>query len=165
VGAIVTLILSLLAVPLAAAAPPGGKGYRVGFLTTNPPPAPAGDALLDGLRERGYSEGLNLVFERRFSEGNTERFPELAAELVQLRVDLILVNTTPAALAAKHATQTSPIVITAGIDPGGTGLVASLAQPGGNITGLSILEPELSGKRLELLKEIGPGKTRWAGLV
>ena len=94
-----------------------------------------------------------MVFERRFSEGHAERFPELAAELVRLRVDLILVPTTPAALAAKHATQTIPIVIPAASDPVGAGLVASLARPGGNITGLSPLNAELSGKRLELLKK------------
>ena len=128
------------------------------------PPARAWDALLDGLRERGYREGQNLVFERRFSEGNAERFPELAAELIRLRVDCIIVPTTPAALAAKHATQTIPIVMTAAIDPVGAGLVASLARPGGNLTGLSSLGPELSGKRLELLKEVVPGLTRVAVL-
>jgi putative ABC transport system substrate-binding protein len=164
VGAIVTLLLSLLAVPLAAAAQPPGKVYRIGFLSTNPPPARVWDALLDGLRERGYRDGWNLVFERRFSEGHAERFPELAAELVRLRVDLIIVITTPAALAAKHATQTIPIIIPSAIDPVGAGLVASLARPGGNITGLSALGPELSGKRLELLKEVIPGMTRVAVL-
>jgi ABC-type uncharacterized transport system substrate-binding protein len=146
VGAIVTLILSLLAVPLAAAAPPPSKVYRIGFLSTDPPPADWWDAFLDGLRERGYSEGRNLVFERRFSEGNAERFTELAAELVRLRVDCIIVPTTPAALAAKNATQTIPIVMTTANDPVGAGLVASLARPGGNITGLSTLAPELIRK-------------------
>ena len=82
--------------PLAAAAQSPGKVYRIGFLSTNPPPAYVWEALLDGLRERGYSEGRNLVFERRFSEGNAERFPELAAELVRLRVDCIIVTTEPA---------------------------------------------------------------------
>src|SRR5262249_51792820 len=108
--------------------------------------------------------GRNLVFERRFSEGNAERFPEFAAELVRLRVDCIIVTTTPAALAARNATQTIPIVITTAIDPVGAGLVMSLAQPGGTITGLSTLTPELSGKRLELLKEVVPGMTRVAVL-
>jgi putative ABC transport system substrate-binding protein len=164
VGSIVPLLLSLLAVPLAAAAPPLGKVYRIGFLSTAPPPAHRWDALLDGLRERGYSEGRNLVFEHRFSEGNAERFPEFAAELVQLRVDCIIVTTTPAALAAKHATQTIPIVMPTAIDPVGAGLVASLARPGGNLTGLSVLAPELSGKRLELLQEVVPGLTRVAVL-
>jgi putative ABC transport system substrate-binding protein len=117
------------------AAQPPGKVYRIGYLSTAPPRAPQWDALLDGLRERGYIEGRNLVFERRFSEGNAERFPEFAAELVQLRVDLIIVPTTPAALAAKNATQTIPIVIPTAIEPVGAGLVASLARPGGNLTG------------------------------
>ena len=95
VGSIVTVLLSLLAVPLAAAAQPPGQVYRIGYLGTTPPPAHRWDALLDGLRERGYSEGRNLAFERRLSQGQAERFPKLAAELVQLRVDLILVHTTP----------------------------------------------------------------------
>jgi len=141
VGSIVTVLLSLLAVPLAAAAQPPGKVYRIGYLGTNPPPADWWDALLDGLRERGYSEGRNLAFERRLSQGQAERFPKLAAELVQLRVDLILVHTTPAAIAARNATQTIPIVFPTAIDPVGAGLVASLARPGGNLTGLSTLGP------------------------
>jgi putative tryptophan/tyrosine transport system substrate-binding protein len=118
------------------------------------------DALLDGLRERGYHEGRNPIFERRFSEGHAERFPELAAELVRLRVDLIIAITTPAAIAAKHATQTIPIVIPTAIDPVGAGLVASLARPGGNVTGLSAIHPDLVGKRLELLKDVVPGLSR-----
>src|SRR5215813_5774114 len=153
VGFIITLLGSLLAMPLAAEAQQPGKVYRIGYLDTTPPPAHVWDALLDGLRERGYSEGRNLVFERRFSEGHAERFPELAVELVQLRVDCIIVPTVPAALAAQHATQTIPIVMTAASDSVGAGLAASLAQLGGNITGLSSLGPELSGKWLELLKE------------
>ena len=100
VGSLVTLLVSLLAVPLAAEAQPPDKVYRIGYLDTTPMPAPLWDALLDGLRAHGYSEGHNLVFERRFSEGNAERFPAFAAEMVRLRVDLILVRTTPAALAA-----------------------------------------------------------------
>ena len=121
VGSIVTLLVSLLAVPLAAAAQPSGQVYRIGFLSTDPLPAHLWEALLDGLRERGYSEGRNLVFERRFSEGNAERFSAFAAEMVQLRVDCIIAITTPAALAAKHATQTIPIVILTAIDPVGAG--------------------------------------------
>jgi putative ABC transport system substrate-binding protein len=160
VGSIVTLLLSLLAVPLAAAAQPPGQVYRIGYLGTTPPPAHMWDALLDGLRERGYSEGRNLVFEHRFSEGNAERFPEFAAELVRLRVDLIIVTTTPAAIAAKHATQTIPIVIPTALDPVGAGLVESLARPGGNVTGLSLISPDLVGKRLELLKDVVPGLSR-----
>src|SRR5207245_1578134 len=101
IGFIITCALGCLCVaPLAAVAQPPGKVYRIGFLSTAPPPAHAWEALLDGLRERGYIEGQNLVFERRFSEGKAERFPEIAAELVQLRVDCIIAPTTPAALAA-----------------------------------------------------------------
>jgi putative tryptophan/tyrosine transport system substrate-binding protein len=162
VGCLVTLTLSLLTVPLAAVAQPPGKVYRIGYLGTNPPPAHQWEALLDGLRERGYSEGRNLLFEHRFSEGHAECFPEFAAEMVRLRVDCIIAITTPAALAAKHATPTIPIVIPTAIDPVGTGLVASLARPGGNLTGLSVLAPELNGKRLELLKEVVPGMNRVA---
>jgi putative ABC transport system substrate-binding protein len=123
VGIIVILTLSILVAPLAAEAQPPGKVYRIGYLDTTPPPADLWDALLEGLRERGYSEGRNIVFERRFSEGKAERFPEFAAEMVRLRVDIIIVITTPAALAAKHATQTIPIVIPTAIDPVGAGLV------------------------------------------
>jgi putative ABC transport system substrate-binding protein len=137
IGLVVTLVL--LVGPLAAEAQPAEKVYRIGFLSTNPPPARMWDALLDGLRERGYREGWNLVFEHRFSEGKAERFPEFAAELVRLGVDLIIVMTTPAALAAKHATQTIPIVMPSMIDPVGAGLVSSLARPGGNLTGLSVV--------------------------
>jgi putative ABC transport system substrate-binding protein len=161
---LLTLALGLLVAPRVAEAQPPGKVYRIGFLSTNPPPARVWDALLDGLRERGYHEGRNLVFERRFSEGQAERFPAFAAEMVRLRVDCIIVMTTPAALAAKHATQTIPIIIPTAIDPVGAGLVASLARPGGNLTGLSTLSPELSGKRLELMKEVVPGMTRVAVL-
>jgi len=157
---ILTLAFGLLVAPLAAEAPPLGKVYRIGSLGTDPPPADWWDALLDGLRERGYREGWNLVFERRFSEGNAERFPEFAAELVRLRVDLIIVPTMPAALAAKHATQTIPIIIPSAIDPVGSGLVASLARPGGNVTGLSAISADLVGKRLELLKNVVPGLSR-----
>jgi ABC-type uncharacterized transport system substrate-binding protein len=156
VGCIMMLALSLLAAPRAEAQPPG-KVYRIGYLATVPPPAHLWEALLDGLRERGYSEGRNLVFERRFSEGNAERFAAFAAEMIQLRVDLVIAITTPAALAVKHATQTMPIVMTTAIDPVGAGLVASLARPGGTVTGNAILYAELSTKRLELLKEVVPG--------
>jgi putative ABC transport system substrate-binding protein len=156
VGCIMMLTLSLLA----AEAQPPGKVYRIGYLATVPPPTHLWEALLDGLRERGYSEGRNLVFERRFSEGHAERFPEFVAEMVQLRVDCIIAITTPAALAVKHATTTIPIVMTTAIDPVGAGLVASLARPGGTVTGNAILYGELSTKRLELLKDVVPGLSR-----
>ena len=144
IGLAVILTVGLTLAPHAGDAQPPGKVYRIGYLGTNPPPAHQWDALLDGLRERGYIEGRNIVFERRFSEGKAERFPEFAAEMVRLRVDIIMVPTTPAAIATKNATQTIPIVILTAIDPVGAGLVASLARPGGNITGLSVLAPELS---------------------
>ncbi|HTF74451.1 MAG TPA: ABC transporter substrate-binding protein [Bradyrhizobium sp.] len=118
--------------------------------------------MFDGLRELGYVEGRNLIVERRYAEGHADRFPEFAAEMVRLKVDVIIVVTTPAALAAKKATTTIPIVHPAAIDPVGTGLIASLAHPGGNVTGLSILNAELSAKRLEVLKEVVPGLSRGA---
>jgi putative ABC transport system substrate-binding protein len=157
---IMMLTLSLLAMPLAAEAQPPGKVYRIGYLGVRPSPAHLWEALLDGLRERGYHEGRNLVFERRFSEGNAERFPEFAAEMVQLKVDCIIAITTPAALAVKHVTQTIPVVMTSAIDPVGAVLVASLARPGGTVTGNAILYPELSTKRLEILKDVVPGLSR-----
>jgi putative ABC transport system substrate-binding protein len=160
IALIMTLALGLLVAPLTAEAQPVGKVYRIGFLSTVPPLAHLWEALLDGLRERGYREGQNLVFERRFSEGHAERFPELAAELVRLRVDCLIVPTTPAALAAKHATQTIPIVIPTAIDPVEAGLVESLARPGGNVTGLSAISADLVGKRLEFLKDVVPGLSR-----
>jgi putative ABC transport system substrate-binding protein len=158
------LCAMLFALWLPAEAQQASKAYLIGFLSTNPPETDAWDALLDGLRERGYIEGRNIVFERRFSEGKAERFLEFAAEMVRLKADIIIVTTTPAALAAKNASQTIPIIIPTALDPVGSGLVASLARPGGNITGLSSLAPELSGKRLELLKEVVPRMTRVAVL-
>lgn len=156
---VICALASAMTLPAAQAQPPS-KVYRIGYLAAVPPPAHLWEALLDGLRERGYSEGRNLVFERRFSEGNAERFPEFAAEMVQLRVDCIIAITTPAAIAVKNATQTMPIVMTTAIDPVGAGLVASLARPGGTVTGNAILYPELSTKRLEILKDVVPGLSR-----
>jgi putative ABC transport system substrate-binding protein len=154
---LVMLALGLSLTPLAAEAQPSGRVYRIGYLGVNPTPTRSWEALLDGLRERGYREGENLVFERRFSEGHAERFPAFAAEMVRLRVDLVIAITTPAALAVTHATQALPVVMTTAIDPVGAGLVASLARPGGNVTGNAILYPELSTKRLEFLKDVAPG--------
>jgi putative ABC transport system substrate-binding protein len=128
------------------------------------PPSSTLDILLQGLRDLGYVEGQNLVFEWRYSEGKAERLPSLAAELARLNVDLIVAISTPAALAAKHATQTIPIVMVYVADPVATGLVASLARPGGNLTGGSDMATELSAKRLELLKEAVPTLSRVAVL-
>ena len=122
------------------------------------------DALEQGLRDRGYVKGRNLVIEYRYCEGKPERLPAFAAELVALKVDVIVAPTTPAVLAAKQATRTLPIVFTNAADPVTSGLVTSLAQPGGNVTGLSALTPELVGKRLEQLTQTVPGVSRVAVL-
>jgi putative ABC transport system substrate-binding protein len=142
---------------VAATAPPSTKAYRIGVLAPGcHPPSSTLDILRQGLRDLGYIEGQNLVIEWRYSEGKAERFTDLAAELVRLHVDLIVAVSTPAALAAKHATQTIPSVMVYVADPVGTGLVAGLAYPGGNIIGVSDMATELSAKRLELLKEAIP---------
>src|SRR5260370_10300020 len=122
------------------------------------------DAFRQGLRERGYVEGQNVVIECRTADGKIERFPQLAKELVPLDLDLIVASNTPAALAAKAATTTIPIVVPVMGDPIADGLVASLARPGGNITGLTFLGPELATKRLELLKQALPNISRVAAL-
>src|SRR5215510_7909948 len=141
------------------------KIFRIGVLAPGcHPPSSTLDILLQGLRDLGYVEGQNLVIEWRYSEGKAERFADLAAELVRQNVDLIVAVSTPAALAAKHATQTIPIVMVYVADPIGTGLVTGLAQPGGNITGVSDMATELSAKRLELLKEAVPTLSRVAVL-
>ena len=112
------------------------------------------EPLFERLRELGYEEGRNLIVERRYAQGHTDRFQEFADEMVRLKVDVIIVVTTPAAQAAKRATTTIPIVHPAVIDPVGTGLVASLARPGGNLTGLAIPDAELTAKRLDVLREV-----------
>src|SRR5262249_5524394 len=122
------------------------------------------EAFRQGLRERGYVEGQNIVIAYRYAEGVAERFPNLAAELVQLKVDVIVVNGTPATQAVKNATKTIPIVMMNVTDPVGTGLVGSLAHPGGNVTGLSNLYEDLGAKQLELLKEAFPKISRVAVL-
>ncbi len=159
---IVLLALWLLAMPFAADAQQPKKVYRIGYLGTSPREQMLHmlKALEEGLRERGYVVGRDIVIEYRFADGKAERLPDLAAELVRLNVDVIVTSATPATLAAKNATTTIPIVMAAVGDPVGAGLVGSLARPGGNITGLSLLNPALSGKRVELLKEILPGATR-----
>jgi putative ABC transport system substrate-binding protein len=122
------------------------------------------EAFREGLRDLGYVEGRDIVLEFRWAEGKLDRLPELAAELVGLRVDLIHTLSTPAAIAARHATTTIPIVFTGVGDPVGTGVVSSLAHPGGNVTGVSIMATELSGKRLEILREMVPKVSRVAML-
>jgi putative tryptophan/tyrosine transport system substrate-binding protein len=166
-GCIVTLILGLLTAATAHAQPLA-KVARIGYLVTGGLASPETRVLLDafrqGLRERGYVEGQNIVIEYRAADGKLERFPALAAELVQLKPEVIVAQGTPAALAAKDATTTIPIVTPVMGDPVGDGLVASLARPGGNITGLTFLGPELVAKRLELLKEALPRVSRIAAL-
>ena len=122
------------------------------------------DALFEGLREYGYEEGRNLIVERRYAHGQAERFKEFAAEMVRLNVDIIVVVTTPAALAVMNATKTIPIVHPNAIDPLNTGLIDSLAHPGRNLTGGAQLTAEVSGKRLEILKKVVPGLSRAAVL-
>jgi putative ABC transport system substrate-binding protein len=144
--------------PLAARAQPSGKVWRIGHLALSPrlPDNPIFGAFLAKLRDLGYVEGQNLIFEWRSADGHADRLPTLAAELVRLNVDLILTPNTQTTLAAKRATPTIPIVMCAASDPVDTGLVTSLARPGGNVTGGSVTGGELSRKRLELLKEVIP---------
>ncbi len=143
-----------------------GKVPRVGFLGTNfPTTNPARyEAFRRGLRELGYVEGKNIVIEWRYAEGKADRLPGLAAELVRLKVEVIVTAGPPATRPAKEATSTIPIVMAQDSDPVVNGFVASLARPGGNITGLATLAPEISGKQLELLKEIVPRLSRVAVL-
>ena len=151
----------LLAAPLAAR----GQAKNVpvvGYLIERSGPTSFDEAFRRGLRELGYTEGRNIVIEYRWADGKTERLPLLAAELVRLKVDVIVTSGTPGGLAAKNATSTVPIVMASGGDFVADGLVASYSRPGGNITGLSVFARELSGKRLEILKEAIPGITRVA---
>jgi putative ABC transport system substrate-binding protein len=153
----------LLAAPLAAEAQQAGKVYRIGWLSP-PSPATGGselDALREGLREFNYVEGRNLRVEARWADGDDARLPQLARTLVELNVDVICTSGTPATLAAKQQTTTIPIVFGRAAFPERTGLVASLARPGGNLTGVAFIGPEY-GKRLELLREVAPKVSRVA---
>ena len=166
-GLIVTLALGILAVPLAAHAQQAGKIPRIGFLGLTSESA-LGDrlgAFRQGLRDLGYVEGKNLVIEFRWAEGHYERLPALAAELVGLPVDLLVTHATAGTWAAKRATTTLPIVMAVSGDAVATGLVASLARAGGNITGTTFFSPEVNAKALELLKEAVPRIRRVAVLV
>jgi putative ABC transport system substrate-binding protein len=141
-----------------------GKVPTVGFLSSRSPGAEKSRlaAFQQGLQELGYLEGKNILIEQQYAGGKFDRLPDLAAELVRLKVDVLVVSGAPAAHAAKNATRVIPIVIGNAADPVGTGLVASLARPGGNVTGLSSIATELGGKRLELLKEVVPRLSRVA---
>lgn len=155
-----TLVVLLLAAPFFAEAQRPGKVPRIGVLTSATPESDRGRALREGLREFGYVEGRNIAFEWRVSGGLAERFPDFAAEMVKLKVDVIVAVDNPSIAAAQKATRTIPIVMVLSTDPVGTGFVASLARPGGNITGLTVQAPELQGKRLQLLKEVVPRASR-----
>jgi len=167
-GKLVFLLLTTLwlATTTVATAQQPTKIPRIGYLGGTSAAAYAGriEAFLQGLRELGYVEGKNVAIERRFAEGKTDRLSELAAELVRLKVDILVSAGPTVTRLLKEATSTIPIVMTNEGDPVGSGFVASLARPGGNITGLSALAPELSGKRLELLKETVPKLSRVAVL-
>jgi putative ABC transport system substrate-binding protein len=157
-----TLASGLLVAPLAAKAQPPGKVWRIGVLFASTPAATSHllDGLRQGLRKHGYVEGQHIILERRYGQGGAEQMSDLAAELVHIKVDAIVAATDPATAAVKQQTQTIPIVMANSTDPVGTGFVASLAHPGGNVTGLSALSPELSGKRLGMLREVVPGLAR-----
>jgi putative ABC transport system substrate-binding protein len=158
------VLVSILTLVAASEAQQTGKVYRIVGLWTNPTPQME-DVLWQGLRERGWIEGQNFVFERRYAEGRNERHAAHAAELVRLQPDLIIAVGTPAALAAKEATATIPIVFVLVADPVGAGLVKSLARPGGNITGIAGTGPEVLGKHLQLLKEAIPSLSRVGVLI
>ena len=155
---------AVLATPFVAGAQQAGKVYRIGILQVGTAAANQHlfDAFKQGMRDRGYVEGQHIVFERRLGDGKSERVREAAAELVRMNVDLIVTSTDQGIAAVKQQTQTIPIVMANSTDPVGTGFVASLARPGGNITGNSAMSPQLSGKRLELLREVVPTLSRVA---
>jgi len=157
----------LLAFSFPARAQQPEKILRIGYLGNSSPALERDfvDAFRQGLRDLGYAEGHNILIEYRWAEGRYDRLPEFAAELVRLKVDVLLTAGTPGALAAKQATQTIPIVMAVSGDAVGTGLVQSLARPGGNITGLTRMTRDLDGKRLELLKEVVPSLSRVAILL
>jgi ABC-type uncharacterized transport system substrate-binding protein len=165
--AVLTLVIALavLFTPLTAEAQQAGKVYRIGLLDfSTPDPARQAwwNAFRQQMRQLGYVEGQNVTFEPRWGQGDDDRLPKLAAELVGLKVDLIVTGGTAAAVAAKRATSTIPIVTATGSDPVAVGLVASLRQPGGNVTGLTSINSELAAKRLDFLRNVTPRATRMA---
>ena len=158
-GWVLVLVLSALAMQVSAQSEPGAKPHRIGFLGNSTAALEANlvGPFREGLRELGYVEGRNLLIEYRWAEGNYESLPALIGELLAMKVEVIVTAGTPATLAVKKATTTTPLVMIAVGDPVGTGIIPSLSHPGGNITGLTSISPELDGKRLELLREIIPG--------
>jgi len=165
--AFITLLSGAAAWPLAARAQQSGKLPKIGLLSSGAP-AVQGQwvpAFVQRLRELGWIEGRTVVLEVRWAEGRPERFTEIAAEFVRLKVDVIMTYSTAAVIAAKQATSIIPIIFAAANDPIGSGLVASLARPGGNVTGLSLQSTDIAAKRLELLREVVPGVRRLAMLT
>ena len=162
----ITLLGAATAWPLAARAQQTGKMSRIGYLGSSSPSLEPHyvEAFRQKLRDLGYVEGENIAIEYRWAEGQDDRLPNLATELVRLKPDIIVTTGTPGALAAMQATKTIPIVMASSGDPVGVGLVASLVRPGGNVTGFTILGPELEGKRLEFLKQAVPDLSRIAVL-
>ena len=162
-----TLLGGAAAWPLAARAQQAGNLPTIGLLGATTPAAQSQltAAFMQRLRELGWIEGRSVAIEYRWAEGRSERFAQFAAEFVRLKVDVILTHNTPPVLAAKQATSIIPIVFATAADPVGTGVVASLAQPGGNVTGLSSQTTDLAGKRIELLREVVPGLRRLAILA
>jgi putative ABC transport system substrate-binding protein len=157
--------LSLLAAPLASEAQQAGKVYRIGLLDYSAPDSARlawWTAFRQQMRQLGYVEGQNVSFEPRWGQGDADLLPKLATELVGLKVDLIVTAGSSAAIAAKRATSTIPIVMASGSDPVGVGLVASLRQPGGNVTGMTSINSELAAKRLELMRSVAPRASRIA---
>ena len=161
--AIVTLLLYPLLAPLGADAQPAGKPFRIGVLQPGIS-VPFFDAFKQGMRELGYVEGQHVIYEHRAGENRPDRIREAAAELVRMKVDVIVTSTDQGVAAARQQTRTIPIVMASSTDPAGTGFVVSLSHPGGNVTGYSNMSPELGGKRLELLREVVPGLSRLAVL-
>ena len=163
---VVSLAIGALPATLAADAhaqqQPAGKVYRIGFLSQGQPPKAFLEALRQGLRERGYVEGRNLAWEFRSTDGSLDRLPQLAEELVRLKVDLILARASSGAMAAKKATTSIPIVFFAVYAPVEIGLVPNLRHPGGNITGVAVNASDMAGKRVQLLKELVPSLNRVA---
>jgi putative tryptophan/tyrosine transport system substrate-binding protein len=159
---VATIVGGLLAAPLTAVAQPARNVPRIGVLGDHWPGHPFIAAFRQGMRELGYTEGQNIAIEYRYAHGVADRFRDLAAELINLKVDVLVVGGTPGALSAKSRTRTVPIVFALAGDPVGTGLVGSLAHPGTNITGISVFHPEMSAKDLELLKTAVPQVSRVA---
>src|SRR5262245_53935647 len=163
----ITLLGDAAAWPLAARAQQAGSLPTIGFLVAGTPTSHGQwvAACVQRLRELGWIEGRTITIEYRWGEGRNERFAEIATEFVRRKVDVIVTSATAGVVAAKQATSVIPIVFAAAGDPVGTGLVASLARPGGNVTGLSIQQTDLAAKRLELLREVVPGLRRLAILA